>query len=163
MTAEQNEKFLAHAEQLGHSRTELKRRGYQKSTVTVNTMEEVRNLTRHPDPAVRAAREADISKIAAGRERTLHEHIESYLHGEGTLTDAQMKSAQKGLPMKLTLESADEVTLPAGQTLIGPSANPTVQNYGTLNIPSNAYITVENTIYTLTVQNLVMQYAEPAS
>jgi len=159
MTDEQYESFLARAEQLGHSRTELQKRGTQRSTVTVHTIEDVRKLLRVTDPKVCEAREKDIEAAASGRERNFKERLESYFHGTGDLTTKDLKEAEKGLPMTVVIESLDDKTMPHGQTIIGPSANPTVWNLGTLNFYSDSYLTVENTYFSLHVQVLNMQYS----
>lgn len=158
MTNEQYEKFLARAERLGHSRTELQKRGVQKSTVTLHTLEDVRKLLRSDDPKVCETRESDISRLTGPEGRTFEQRLESYLHGTGDLSITDMKQAEKGLPMTVECASADEYTLPHGETVVGPSGSPTLWNYGTMNFYSDSYLTVQNMYFTLTVQTLNMQY-----
>ncbi|CAG9170161.1 hypothetical protein LMG23992_01490 [Cupriavidus laharis] len=161
MTNEQMEDFLAIGEQLGHSRTHLLARGSQTSTVTVTNIEQLRALVRPRNPQQLQDREADISQRSAGRARTLAEHIESYLYGQGELSTSQVKAANGGLPVNVRLVSEGTSTMPHGETVIGPSADPTVWNCGTLNFYSDSVLTVKNTYFTLNVQNLVMQYVDP--
>lgn len=161
MTNEQMENFLALGEQLGHSRSQLLARGSQTSTVTVTSIEQLRALVRPRNPQHLQDREGDISQRAEGRPRTLAEHIESYLYGQGELSTSQVTAANKGLPVNVRLVSEDTFTMHHGETVIGPSADPTVWNYGTLNFYSDSVLTVKNTYFTLNVQNLVMQYVDP--
>jgi len=152
------EKFLDRAEQLGHSRTHLREHGWQTTTVTLNDIEQVRKFVHPLDPAHAEAREAHISGLAMGRERTLGEHIESYLYGTGDLSTQQVRAANKGLPVTIQVSSLINDTMPHGETVIGPSGEPVVWNRGTLQFYSDSYLTVKNNFFTLDVQNLVMQY-----
>ena len=161
MTNDPMENFLAIGEQLGHSRSHLLERGSQSSTVTVTNIEQLRALVRPRNPQQLQEREGDIGLRSAGRPRTLAEHIESYLYGQGELSTSQVNAANGGLPVNVRLVSDGLYTMPHGETVIGPSADPTVWNYGTLNFYSDSVLTVKNTYFTLNVQNLVMQYVDP--
>lgn len=162
MTNEQMENFLAIAERLGQSRSHLQAHGSQTTTITVTSMEQLRGLVRPVTPHLLEAREEHIDMRAEGRGRSVPEAIESYLYGHGELNTAQLKVASTGLPVTLNVTSVQDYTMPHGETVIGPSAAPTVWNYGTLNFYSDSFLTVKNTIFTLNVQKLVMQYVDPS-
>jgi len=158
MIAEQQEKFFARAEQLGHSRDVLKKKGTQTTKVTVNSIEEMRKLVRYQDEEQCKLHEAHIDALVGDEDRGFKHHIESYLYGTGQLPPALVKEAQKGFPKTVEIVSLDNKTMAHGETVIGPSGPPTVWNYGTVNFYSDSYLTVKNTYFNMTVQNLVMQY-----
>jgi hypothetical protein len=161
MTDEQKEKFLAQAEKMGHSRTHLQGHGHQESTVTVNDIETLRKIVRPLDPESAQKREEHIQQVAKDRPRTMEEHIESYLFGTGDLSTLHVRDIQKGFPVTVQLVSEDERTLPHGETVVGPSGPPEAWNIGILRFYSDSFLTVKNNYFTLTAQNLVMQYKDP--
>lgn len=150
--------FYERAAQLGHDKAVLESQGKQITTRTVYSVREMRELVGPVDPSHRAKRQTELVAARAGRSESLTDRVESFLYGTGELTDREHEESQAGFPVSVALASfLAPVTLPPGETVIGPSGSPTVQNYDTLNIPSDSFITVKNTYYTLNVTNLVMQ------
>jgi len=160
MTDELMQRFLARAEQLGHSRTELLRNGSQTTMVTVHDLEELQALVRDKDPEMANLREQHLAELTKSRQRTIPEDIESYLYGNGELTTLQLRIVKTGFPVEIIISSVVDRTMAHGETVIGPSAAPTVWNYGTLRFYSDSYLTVKNTYLTLTAQQLFMQYSD---
>jgi hypothetical protein len=149
--------FYERAAHLGHDKPVLDSSGKQITTRTIYSLREMRDLVTLLDPARRAARQTAMVQSRAGRPEALHDRIEAYLHGTGELTEKEHADSHSGFPVTLKLVSYVDRTLPPGETLIGPSASPTIENYGTLKIPNGSWITVRNTYYTLNVTNLIMQ------
>lgn len=156
------QRFYDRATQLGHDINVIKKDGKQITKKRVMNLQEMRELVGPRDPSQRAKRQAELSARLADGATSFTDRIEFYLYGTGEISEEEHAEAQEGFPVDVTLASyEDVVTLPVGEKLIGPTWTPTVENYVTLNIPSDSWITVQNTFYTLNVQTLVMQFPRP--
>jgi hypothetical protein len=150
---------------LGFTEEQLKSGNEYKSTIEVNSIDELKELLEGPSDdkrkreftnSLREQYEGFDEPNEQSSGDLLQARIRAHIYGDLTLTKFDRKMSAPFFPMKVDLTVQDTVKIDK-PTIIGKSSdNPQVVNYGTLTFEGNGNLYVENTILTLTADHLVI-------
>jgi hypothetical protein len=167
------ERFRQRAEMLGHDIDALTAGEEVSSTVTVEDIDELRDLLHDGlSPQARSERGADmrqrlgslIGPQAQGEGEGLDKRAEAYVYGDEPLSQPDRELLDQVFPLTLQATSLADKTLAAGEAWnLGTSTAPQVINLGTLTMEPGSSILAYNTVVNLSVETLVRNGGGSAS
>jgi hypothetical protein len=152
------------AGKLGHDVTSLRAGQEIRSTVQVNSLDELKQLFDHGEAPEQRATVAQ----TIGADRPEHadpendsldavtHRVEAHVLGDAPISDADRQRVAAAFPMHVTAISAPDKTLGPGEVWdLGTSTSAVTVNLGTLTMQPGSAIKIQNTVLSFTVATLV--------